>query len=102
MENDESINISMESISDIIFESIRHIRDKKRANIPIIIKYIYKNEENKTIDESTITGRTTYLTNTNVLENKRSRYKISYYLKDNTKDIETSYGSSKYSISKPR
>ena len=79
MENHESINISMESINNIIFESIRHIRDqKKRADIPTIIKYIYKNEENKTINESTITDRITYLTNTNVLENKRSNNKDSY------------------------
>ena len=29
MENHESINISMESINNIIFESIRHLRDQK-------------------------------------------------------------------------
>ena len=33
MENHESINISMESINNIIFESMRHIRDQK--NVPI-------------------------------------------------------------------
>ena len=61
----------MESINNIIFESIRHIRDqKKRANIPTIIKYICINEENKTINESTVTDRITYLTNADVLENK--------------------------------
>ena len=48
MENQESINISMESINNIIFEFIRHIRDqKKRADTPTIIKYIYKNVEKK-------------------------------------------------------
>ena len=92
MENHESINISMESINNIIFESTRHIRDQeKRADIPTIINYIYKNEENKTINESTITDRITYLTNTNVLENKPSNNKDSYYLKDNTKELDTPY-----------
>ena len=91
MENHESINISMELINNLIFESIRHVRDQKRADIPTTIKYIYKNEENKTINESTIADRITYLTNTNVLENKRSNNKDSYHLKDNTKDIETPY-----------
>ena len=75
MENHESINISMESINNLIFESIQHIRDQKKADISTIIKCIYKNEENKTINESTITDRITYLTNTNVLENKRSNNK---------------------------
>ena len=60
----------MESINNIIFESIRHTRSKKRANIPTIIKYICINEENKTINESTVTGRITYLTNADILENK--------------------------------
>ena len=42
MENYESIYISMESINNVIFESMRHIRDqKKTADIPKIIKYIY-------------------------------------------------------------
>ena len=51
MENHESINLSTESINYMIFESIQHIQDqKKRADIPTIIKYIYKNEENKTIN----------------------------------------------------
>ena len=60
-----SINISIESINNIIFESLQHIQDQiKRADIPITIKYIYKNEENKTINESTITDRITYLTST--------------------------------------
>ena len=49
---------------------------KKRADIPTIIKYIYiyisKNEENKIINESNITYRITYLTTTDVLENKHS------------------------------
>ena len=81
----------MELINNLIFESIRHVQDQKRADIPIIIKYRYKNEENKTINESTIADRITYLTNTNVLENKRSNNKDSYHLKDNTKDIETPY-----------
>ena len=31
MENHESINISMESINNVIFESIRHIRDQKKS-----------------------------------------------------------------------
>ena len=83
----------MWSINGIIFEFIRNIRDqkKKRVGIPTIIKYIYKNEENKTINESTITDRITYLTNANVLENKHSNNKDSYYLKDNTKELETPY-----------
>ena len=64
---------------------------KKRVGIPTIIKYIYKNEENKTINESTMTeDRITHLTNTNVLENKHSN-NDSYYLKDNTKELETPY-----------
>ena len=33
MENHESINISMESINNIIFESMRHIRDQKKVPI---------------------------------------------------------------------
>ena len=33
----------------------------------------------------------TYLTNINVLENKHSNNKYSYYLKDHTKDLATSY-----------
>ena len=37
---------------------------KKRPDIPKVIKYIYKNEENKTKNESTITDRIT-----NALEN---------------------------------
>ena len=49
---------------------------KKRADIPTIIKYIYiyisKNEENKTMNESNITDRITYLTTTDVLGNKHS------------------------------
>ena len=32
---------------------------KKSADIPTIIKFICKNEENKTINESTITDRIT-------------------------------------------
>ena len=56
---------------------------KKRADIPTIIKYIYKNEEHKTINESTITDKITYCTNTNALEKKRSNNKDSYYLKNN-------------------
>ena len=92
MENQESINLSMESINNTIFESIQHIRDqKKRADIPTIIKCMYKNEENKTTNESTVTDRITYLTNANVLENKRSNNKDSYYLKDNTIDLEIPY-----------
>ena len=63
MENYKSINRSIESINNIIFESVRHIRDQKRPDIPTII------------NESTITNRITYLTNTNVLENKRSNNK---------------------------
>ena len=47
MEIHESIDISMESIDNITFESIRY--QKKRADIPIIIKYIYKSEENITL-----------------------------------------------------
>ena len=71
--------------------AIYEIKKKKRVGIPTIIKYIYKNEENKTINESTITDRITYLTNANVLENKHSNNKDSYYLKDNTKELETPY-----------
>ena len=42
MEDHESIKISMESINNIVFESIRHMGDqKKRADIPTIMKYIY-------------------------------------------------------------
>ena len=43
MENYESIYISMESINNVIFESMRHIRDQIYiyADIPKIIKYIY-------------------------------------------------------------
>ena len=48
---------------------------------------IYKIEGNKTINESTITD--TYLTNTDVLENKRSNNKDSYYLKDNKRPRDT-------------
>ena len=71
---------------------IYEINKKKRVGIPTIIKYIYKNEENKTINESTMTeDRITHLTNTNVLENKHSNNKDSYYLKDNTKELETPY-----------
>ena len=33
MQNHESINISMESINNIIFESMRHIRDQKKVPI---------------------------------------------------------------------
>ena len=47
--------------------------------------YIYTKEENKTINESTITDRITCLTN------KRSNNKDSYYLKGNTKDQEKPY-----------
>ena len=64
---------------------------RKRADVVTNITYIYKNEENKTINESTITERITYLTNTNILENKRSNNKDSYYLKDNTKNLEIPY-----------
>ena len=43
MEDHQYINISMESINNIIFESIGHIQDqkKKRADMPTIIKYTY-------------------------------------------------------------
>ena len=64
---------------------------KKRADIPTIIKHMYKNEENKIINESTITDGIMYLSNTDVLEKKRSNNKDSYYLKDKTKDLETPY-----------
>ena len=85
----------MESINNIIFESIGHIQDqkKKRADMPTYIKLkeiradIYKIEGNKTINESTITD--TYLTNTDVLENKRSNNKDSYYLKDKKRPRDT-------------
>ena len=43
---------------------------------------MYKNEENKIINESTITDGIMYLSNTDVLEKKRSNNKDSYYLKD--------------------
>ena len=43
------------------------------------------------MNESTITDRITYLTNMDVLENKSFNNKDSYYLKDNTKDLETSH-----------
>ena len=33
MENHESINISMESINNLIFESLRHVRDQKKESI---------------------------------------------------------------------
>ena len=33
MENHKSINISMESINNLIFESIRHIRDQEKEPI---------------------------------------------------------------------
>ena len=33
MENQESINLSMESINNTIFESIQHIRDQKKEPI---------------------------------------------------------------------
>ena len=36
-----------------------------------------------------LTDRITYLTNTDVLENKRSNIKDSYYLKDNTRPRDT-------------
>ena len=89
MENQESINISIKSINNTIFESIQHIRDQEnRANIPTIIKYIYKNEENKAINESIIADRIIYLIDAYVFENKRSNNKDSYYLKDNTIDLE--------------
>ena len=52
---------------------------------------MYKNEENKTINESTIADRITYPTNTDVFQNKRSNNKDSYYLKDNIKNQETPY-----------
>ena len=48
---------------------------------------IYKIEGNKTINESTI--KDTYLTNTDVLENKRSNNKDSYYFKDNKRPRDT-------------
>ena len=82
MENHEPINISVESINNI-FQSIRHIRDQKKEPIyqQSLIIYI---KMRKTINESTITDRITYLTNTDVLENKSSNNKDSYYLKDNT------------------
>ena len=89
MENHESINISMESVNNIYLNLYDKYEIKKRADIPTIIKQIYKNEENKTINESTITDRITYLTHTDVLENKRSNNKDPYQLKDNTKDQET-------------
>ena len=33
MENHESINISTESINNLIFESLRHVRDQKKESI---------------------------------------------------------------------
>ena len=39
MKNQESINISMESINNVIFGSIRIYEIKKRADIPTIIKF---------------------------------------------------------------
>ena len=33
MKNHESDNISMESINNIIFESLRHVRDQKKESI---------------------------------------------------------------------
>lgn len=54
MQNYESIYMSMESISNLIFESIRHVRDeKKEPTYQQSFKYRFKNEENKTINEST-------------------------------------------------
>ena len=93
MQNYESIYMSMESINNLIFESIRHVRDeKKEPTYQQSFKYRCKNEENKTINESTIAERITYLTDTNVLENKRSKQnKESNFLKDNTKDLDTPY-----------
>ena len=67
------------------------MRDQKKSRHTNIIKYIYKNEENKTIKESTLTDRITHLTDTNALENKRSNVKDTYYLKDNAKNLETPY-----------
>ena len=38
MQNYESIYMSMESINNLIFESIRHVRDEKKiADLPTII-----------------------------------------------------------------
>ena len=44
MENHESINISMESINNLIFESIRHVLDQKKEQIyqQSLHIYIYK------------------------------------------------------------
>ena len=51
MKNHESNNISIESINNVIFESLRHVRDqKKRVVISTIIEYIDVNEENKTMN----------------------------------------------------
>ena len=69
---------------------------KKRADIPTVIIYIYITTIN--INESTITDRITYLTNTDVLENNSSNNKDSYYLKDNTKDLQTPH---KYEVKTP-
>ena len=40
MEYYEPIDISIESVNNLIFESIRHKQDKKKADIPTIIKYV--------------------------------------------------------------
>ena len=50
-----SINLSTESINNIIFESIQHTRDQKESRYTnnhyiYIYIYIYINEENKTIN----------------------------------------------------
>ena len=78
MENHESINISTESINNLIFESLRHVRDQKKESIYQQSLHIYIKK-----DGSIITDRITYLTNKNALENKRSNNKDPYYLKHN-------------------
>ena len=89
MENNDSINISIESINNIIFDSIRHIRlNKRRPDIPTIIEYVYRNDENKNINQSTLTDRIFHLTNANLLENKRSNNKDSYFISDDLKNYK--------------
>ena len=59
----------METIKNLTFDSIQHT---KRSDISRIIEYAYKH---KTINETTLTDRTTYLTDTNVLETNISTIK---------------------------
>ena len=82
----DSINVSMETINNLISDSIRLIRDhRQRPDVPTIVENIYRNEENRDINESTIKDRIVYLTSKNVLENKQTNNKDSFYINYNSK-----------------